>query len=696
MFCRKCGKEIPDDSKFCPKCGTVIEKDVTEKISLQKDETVTAVQENVSANYAAIEPPKSDTADITQTALDEIKPENSNKPLIISSVFGVVILAVLAAILIPLFTSKNIDIDLNSEDSVAELNSKSIEAYDQFKYHLLNDDTYVIDGYTGNSPDVIIPDTIDGKPVSAIGGTAFSGSSVESIIIGKNVWEIGPSAFSNCNDLHTVEMLSNDDFIVDIAEGDILIHSIGYRAFAYCYNLETFIFPQNNYTKIAAEAFSRCKALKNVELTGIWSIGYAAFKESGLQSVNLHSGETASAVFADCKDLKEVTLGNLVDISEEMFSGCTSLETVTWNFSPYMDNKIGNRAFYGCTSFKQFNTIDTPITYPSGFSEFIDEFRSLGAKDIVIGKDAFKKCGSFKDPEMTFTTVLNNKGEYIDKWDYIFYDDPLVYGNWDIFGWVDSKNLDDWTEGKVQPHTLSDPILKNLKLYSNGNAVITYSNDYSDSEKWTRGYVCDSRLEEVKKIVTATIKGIDYLAYEHKSGDYSREKRVSGYFVLKRNGTLPQNAADHKKRIEDYTGKELAEMSYKEFTDNFGMPDGGYFWGRAQYLNSAGSQVVAEVGYDSEFDRNSSKKLKYIIIYGGKEMNINNEIHLGEGLDYYNNHLSFDVYNALKMGAGDHGAVWYEVGIQYSNRSGTPLYTVDLRLTEGDYVCYAAKITALQ
>lgn len=22
MFCRKCGKQIPDDSDFCPKCGT--------------------------------------------------------------------------------------------------------------------------------------------------------------------------------------------------------------------------------------------------------------------------------------------------------------------------------------------------------------------------------------------------------------------------------------------------------------------------------------------------------------------------------------------------------------------------------------------------------------------------------------------------------------------------------------------------
>lgn len=24
MFCRKCGKEFPDDSMFCPKCGTAV------------------------------------------------------------------------------------------------------------------------------------------------------------------------------------------------------------------------------------------------------------------------------------------------------------------------------------------------------------------------------------------------------------------------------------------------------------------------------------------------------------------------------------------------------------------------------------------------------------------------------------------------------------------------------------------------
>lgn len=37
MFCRKCGNEIPDDSVFCLKCGTKVEKvDSKEKIDINQ------------------------------------------------------------------------------------------------------------------------------------------------------------------------------------------------------------------------------------------------------------------------------------------------------------------------------------------------------------------------------------------------------------------------------------------------------------------------------------------------------------------------------------------------------------------------------------------------------------------------------------------------------------------------------------
>lgn len=39
MFCRKCGKQIPDDSDFCPKCGTQNCVEVDEdRVSLKKPE----------------------------------------------------------------------------------------------------------------------------------------------------------------------------------------------------------------------------------------------------------------------------------------------------------------------------------------------------------------------------------------------------------------------------------------------------------------------------------------------------------------------------------------------------------------------------------------------------------------------------------------------------------------------------------
>lgn len=58
MFCRKCGKQIPDDSTFCPRCGAQnsVEAETGRAISLkktevrQKDAAVVQVTEMVCRN----------------------------------------------------------------------------------------------------------------------------------------------------------------------------------------------------------------------------------------------------------------------------------------------------------------------------------------------------------------------------------------------------------------------------------------------------------------------------------------------------------------------------------------------------------------------------------------------------------------------------------------------------------------------
>ena len=59
-----------------------------------------------------------------------------------------------------------------------------------------NNGTITITGYTGVGGAVIIPDTINGLPVTSIGDSAFSSrDGLTSVTIGNSVTSIGDSAF---------------------------------------------------------------------------------------------------------------------------------------------------------------------------------------------------------------------------------------------------------------------------------------------------------------------------------------------------------------------------------------------------------------------------------------------------------------------------------------------------------------------
>ncbi len=547
MFCRKCGKEIPDDSEFCPKCGTAVGKEISDQVNAQ-EETVVADTANTTPNETtAVNEMSSDTVIAAPSAIIEDKPDSRKKKAVIPFVVIAIVVVVFAAIFIPV----KINID-----------AKNKEAHHEFEYHLLSDDTYTIDRYLGTDPNVIIPATINKKPVTVIAEKAFYESSIESVEFGENVCKIENSAFELCKNLSEVNFRSSNE-----SKREKLV--IGDLAFNYCSSVKNVVLPSVN-TTIGMMAFHNCESLLYIDLNNVQEYGMGAFGETGLKEVYISEfgryGDTgALAVFGDCKNLERVYINaDETVIPIEAFVRCTALKEVVWKVD--VSNKtayIRSRAFSGCTELETIIGMgDKEMKSPTEVDKNYGKDHSDYSNGFSVKDDAFLGCEKFKNPESS---------------------------------------------------------------------------------------------------------GIPSMSV--------------------------------KKGLKDYMGEELAEMSYKEFTDNFGMPTDGYFWGRAQYPD-------VEVGFDLKggssgssdgFNPNSRNKLKYIIIYGGTETKINDELHLGEGLDYYNARLSFDVYDALKMGAGDHGAVWYEVNIIYSERStGKQLYSVDLRLTEGDYTCYAAKITSLQ
>ncbi len=81
-----------------------------------------------------------------------------------------------------------------------------------------NVDGVKITGYSGDAETIVIPETLGGKPVTAIGSGAFVNKSVTELVLSKNLLRIDDGAFAGCSSLTTVYypdsiyVISNDSF----------------------------------------------------------------------------------------------------------------------------------------------------------------------------------------------------------------------------------------------------------------------------------------------------------------------------------------------------------------------------------------------------------------------------------------------------------------------------------------------------
>ena len=133
---------------------------------------------------------------------------------------------------------------------------EDIEAGLAFQY--TTDDTgATVTGYTGQGGTVEIPSMLGGKPVVAIGDTAFNGN-------------------------ETITSVTMPDSVT----------TIGQRAFYDCKALKQLTLPEN-LTDIGAYAFSGCTALQNVTLPGkLATIAEHAFDYTGLTAIHIPASVT--------------------------------------------------------------------------------------------------------------------------------------------------------------------------------------------------------------------------------------------------------------------------------------------------------------------------------------------------------------------------------------------------------------------
>ena len=229
------------------------------------------------------------------------------------------------------------------------------------------------------SENIIIPERIEGYPVTQMGNYAFQDNSkIVSIQMPNTITEMGYSLFKNCIKLENVTLskyinsISFSTFEGCTSLKNIEIPSkvsfIGSSVFKNCTSLESIKLP-SEITVIYKEEFLGCVNLKNVTLPKkLYSIQEYAFKDcinlseiiipESLQIIGIHA-------FSGCEKLTEICLPNgLTDIGRWAFYGCTGISEI---LIPEKVSKIGMEAF-GCWNEGQIINIE--VSQPlSGWEE---------------------------------------------------------------------------------------------------------------------------------------------------------------------------------------------------------------------------------------------------------------------------------------------------------------------------------------
>ena len=279
-----------------------------------------------------------------------------------------------------------------------------------------------ITGYSGNASALIIPQTVDGHKVVAIGNGAFSGKlGIRSVSFPDTVTTIGADAFNGCTNLSAVQLPSK-------------LVSIQSQAFCNCSNLQTIDFP-STLTSIGTVAFRNCTSLRGITLpANLTEIGAWAFRDcDSITSVNIPKGITSipnylpaatsfytdwrqGEVFYGCDSLKTVTFDEGISVIPRILNHCPSIEEIV---IPDTVTTIETRAFRDCTGLKKV-VIPSSVT-TIGPIAFMD-CRSLSAVQLppnlkTLGAWAFYNCDSITEicipahitsiPELTFTEAYD-------------------------------------------------------------------------------------------------------------------------------------------------------------------------------------------------------------------------------------------------------------------------------------------------
>ena len=250
-----------------------------------------------------------------------------------------------------------------------------------------------------------------GEGIDAIGNYAFSSCNMNQVNISKTVTSLGRSCFGGCKALESLAFPE-----------DSQLQTIGNSAFSGCDALTTVVLPASLET-MESDVFNSDKNLVSVDFsncTKLTSLGMSIFYEcSKLEELDLSAcvelTEIPDNLAMYASGLKKVDLPPAVTkIGEDAFYRCTSLSGIQF---PETLRTIYEQAFYQCYSLKELRI---PASLSTIWDHAFDSCSGLTNVDFSEAKNlynvlegAFSRCSKLTELDLSGCTSLTRIQRYV-------------------------------------------------------------------------------------------------------------------------------------------------------------------------------------------------------------------------------------------------------------------------------------------
>ena len=163
---------------------------------------------------------------------------------------------------------------------------------EDFSYEFKNGEV-TITGYIGTDLEIVIPDTIEDRPVTVIGENAFQGYDMTSVIIPNTITLIKDRAFDDCKQLEKIDIPDS-------------VTEISYWAFCGCENLKE-VNLGNGVKSIDQGAFVSCDSLKSIHIpenvVNLYDVRFGVSTNGDFDFVIYGKSGSAAETYAEENDI---------------------------------------------------------------------------------------------------------------------------------------------------------------------------------------------------------------------------------------------------------------------------------------------------------------------------------------------------------------------------------------------------------